>query len=100
MVRLAPGGFGAMCRPSGPEQDLVEVIDADPLATLGTASAAEFGNRLPFLLKVLAAEEALSLQAHPLRGTGARGGSNGRTRVASPSTPATATTAIRGTSRS
>ncbi|MDH3010767.1 MULTISPECIES: mannose-6-phosphate isomerase, class I [Gordonia] len=60
-----PAGSARCVDPSGPEQHLVEVIDADPVATLGAASAAEFGNRLPFLLKILAAEEALSLQAHP-----------------------------------
>lgn len=41
------------------------VIAADPTAVLGSATVAEFGARLPFLLKVLAAEEPLSLQAHP-----------------------------------
>ncbi|MBA3490037.1 MAG: mannose-6-phosphate isomerase, class I, partial [Longispora sp.] len=44
---------------------LDEVIAADPESVLGTATAREFGGRLPFLLKVLAAEEPLSLQAHP-----------------------------------
>jgi len=44
---------------------LAEVIAEDPGATLGSASAAAFGPRLPFLLKVLAAAAPLSLQAHP-----------------------------------
>jgi mannose-6-phosphate isomerase len=43
---------------------LAEHISADPGGTLG-GIAAEFGDRLPFLLKVLAAAEPLSLQAHP-----------------------------------
>jgi mannose-6-phosphate isomerase len=35
------------------------------VAELGERSRAAFGDRLPFLLKVLAADEPLSLQAHP-----------------------------------
>lgn len=44
---------------------LLEVIEAEPVRVLGAAVAGEFGARLPFLLKVLAAAEPLSLQAHP-----------------------------------
>ncbi|HEV8560630.1 MAG TPA: mannose-6-phosphate isomerase, class I [Actinophytocola sp.] len=44
---------------------LLEVIAADPVSQLGSDAAARWGDRLPFLLKVLAAEEPLSLQAHP-----------------------------------
>ncbi len=44
---------------------LTELIGADPAALLGAPVLAEFGARLPFLLKVLAAEQPLSLQAHP-----------------------------------
>ena len=40
-------------------------IAADPVGWLGAASVARFGPRLPFLLKVLAAGQPLSLQAHP-----------------------------------
>ncbi|MFT4044145.1 MAG: mannose-6-phosphate isomerase, class I [Gordonia sp. (in: high G+C Gram-positive bacteria)] len=47
------------------DTDLLTVIDADPDFALGPGSTAAFGHRLPFLLKVLAAEEPLSLQAHP-----------------------------------
>ena len=46
----------------GPLNDL---IDADPVRELGEPSAAKFGPRLPFLLKVLAAGAPLSLQVHP-----------------------------------
>ncbi|MEV6659295.1 mannose-6-phosphate isomerase, class I [Nocardia fluminea] len=48
---------------SGP-RSLLEVLVADPAGELG-AVADTFGARLPFLLKILAAEEPLSLQAHP-----------------------------------
>jgi mannose-6-phosphate isomerase len=44
---------------------LIQVVAADPLGQLGQDCAGRWGNRLPFLLKILAAEEALSLQAHP-----------------------------------
>jgi mannose-6-phosphate isomerase len=44
--------------------DLAEWIAAEPEQALGTALAAQ-GARLPFLLKLLAAAEPLSLQAHP-----------------------------------
>ncbi|WP_445154975.1 mannose-6-phosphate isomerase, class I [Arthrobacter sp. Hor0625] len=44
---------------------LDELISGDPAHHLGGDSVAEFGPRLPFLLKVLAAEHPLSLQVHP-----------------------------------
>jgi mannose-6-phosphate isomerase len=50
---------------AGESRGLPEVIDADAHAALGSDVANAFGPRLPFLLKVLAAEEPLSLQAHP-----------------------------------
>jgi mannose-6-phosphate isomerase len=43
------------------------VIAADPDRELGPRCVARFGPRLPFLLKVLAAEKALSIQVHPSR---------------------------------
>ncbi|HST47422.1 MAG TPA: mannose-6-phosphate isomerase, class I [Jatrophihabitans sp.] len=46
---------------------LDELIAADPRHWLGEASLAAFGPRLPFLMKVLAAERALSIQVHPSR---------------------------------
>lgn len=44
---------------------LAELIAVDPDYHLGQRSIARFGKRLPFLLKVLAAGQPLSLQAHP-----------------------------------
>jgi mannose-6-phosphate isomerase len=44
---------------------LHQAIAADPEALLGRPQVERFGQRLPFLLKVLAAETPLSLQAHP-----------------------------------
>lgn len=46
------------------ERSLLEVVSAEPGRELG-AAATRFDGRLPFLLKILAAEEPLSLQAHP-----------------------------------
>jgi mannose-6-phosphate isomerase len=44
---------------------LNHAIAADPEALLGRPVVQRFGARLPFLLKVLAADSPLSLQAHP-----------------------------------
>ncbi|ACZ31558.1 mannose-6-phosphate isomerase, class I [Xylanimonas cellulosilytica DSM 15894] len=41
------------------------MIVGDPQGTLGRHVSDEFGPRLPYLLKVLAADRALSLQVHP-----------------------------------
>jgi len=46
---------------------LDDVIAADPDRELGRGSVARFGPRLPFLLKVLSAAQALSIQVHPSR---------------------------------
>ncbi|WP_436492087.1 mannose-6-phosphate isomerase, class I [Actinokineospora sp. HUAS TT18] len=50
---------------AGSDESLIKHIEADPEAELGADNAARWGNRLPFLLKILAVEEPLSLQAHP-----------------------------------
>jgi mannose-6-phosphate isomerase len=44
---------------------LTERIAVDPSGVLGRRVVEQFGPRLPYLLKVLAAERPLSLQAHP-----------------------------------
>ena len=59
----APSGVE---RPAG-HTTLDAVIAADPVGELGGLCASEFGGRLPFLLKVLAAKQALSIQVHPSR---------------------------------
>jgi mannose-6-phosphate isomerase len=61
-----PSAPSGVRRPGG-ETTLDKVIAADPPRELGAACAARFGGRLPFLLKVLAAEKALSIQVHPSR---------------------------------
>ncbi|MFI6108672.1 mannose-6-phosphate isomerase, class I [Streptomyces sp. NPDC051310] len=52
-------------RPGAP--DLAAAIAADPAGELGTATLAAHGPHLPFLLKLLAADRALSVQVHPTR---------------------------------
>jgi mannose-6-phosphate isomerase len=59
----APSGLDR----EGRHATLDAVIAADPVGELGAECAARFGGRLPFLLKVLAAEKALSIQVHPSR---------------------------------
>ena len=49
------------------EISLDQVIAAAPELELGEATAERFNGRLPFLLKVLAARKALSIQLHPDR---------------------------------
>jgi mannose-6-phosphate isomerase len=59
-----PGDPAFLEEPGG-EVSLLQAVVADPEGQLGAAARARFGDALPFLLKVLAAEEPLSLQAHP-----------------------------------
>jgi len=50
---------------AGMGMDLSSAIAQDPVTMLGRRTAERFGNTLPFLMKVLAADQALSIQAHP-----------------------------------
>jgi mannose-6-phosphate isomerase len=58
-------GAPAQVERQGRRVSLAEVVSADPAGWLGGPVVDRFGPRLPFLLKVLAAEAPLSLQAHP-----------------------------------
>jgi mannose-6-phosphate isomerase len=49
----------------GGPRPLDELIRSDPAGMLGPGVADRFGGELPFLLKVLAAAEPLSIQCHP-----------------------------------
>ena len=60
---VAPAGLGTLDR----------VIQDDPIGVLGSEVCDRFGNELPFLLKVLAAAEPLSIQAHPSHEQARRG---------------------------
>lgn len=52
-------------RADGSETSLLSLVRGDPGHHLGEQCVRRWGDRLPFLFKVLAADEPLSLQAHP-----------------------------------
>ncbi|MCW2734268.1 MAG: mannose-6-phosphate isomerase, type 1 [Mycobacterium sp.] len=58
-------GDPAWLEGDGAERSLLDTITSDPEGQLGAATRERFGDTLPFLAKVLAADEPLSLQAHP-----------------------------------
>ncbi|VXC00753.1 mannose-6-phosphate isomerase [Arthrobacter sp. 9V] len=60
-----PDSPSTAVHPNGVTQPLDALIASDPLRCLGSESIAEFGPRLPFLTKLLAAAQPLSLQVHP-----------------------------------
>lgn len=64
--RLAPGG-----------RSLAEVIAADPAGVLGPAVLERYGARLPYLLKLIAVAQPLSLQVHPTAEQAADGHARG-----------------------
>lgn len=47
------------------DEPLDALVERDPAGLLGARVRERFGDRLPFLLKVLAAEQPLSVQVHP-----------------------------------
>ena len=54
-------------------EPLDKLVAHDPVGVVGRASVEAFGPRLPFLLKIIAAAQPLSLQAHPSREQAAAG---------------------------
>ncbi|MET3720319.1 MULTISPECIES: mannose-6-phosphate isomerase, class I [unclassified Arthrobacter] len=64
-VGAHPGAPSMARRTDGSETPLDALIASDPEHFLGSESVAEFGPRLPFLAKLLAAAQPLSLQVHP-----------------------------------
>ena len=67
-----PGDPAWLETPSG-KTSLLDAVAANPEGQLGSAVRERFGDTLPFLVKVLAAEEPLSLQAHPSPGQAQEG---------------------------
>ncbi|WP_455710892.1 mannose-6-phosphate isomerase, class I [Streptomyces misionensis] len=61
-----PSGPAHLTR-DGQTLTLLDVVSGDPDQELGRECAARFDGRLPFLLKILAAEAPLSIQVHPDR---------------------------------
>jgi mannose-6-phosphate isomerase len=55
----------SMVRTAGAEISLMTLIEEHPVELLGDGTARRFNSRLPFLFKVLAAAQPLSIQAHP-----------------------------------
>ncbi len=68
-----PADPSVLLHADGAQTSLLEALHADPDRHLGARCAQRWGARLPFLLKVLAAEEPLSLQAHPSSAQAAEG---------------------------
>lgn len=68
-----PADPSVLLHADGTRTSLLEAIHADPDYHLGRCCRRRWGSRLPFLLKVLAAEEPLSLQAHPSAAQAAEG---------------------------
>lgn len=60
-----PADSSVLLHADGHQTSLLNALRADPQHQLGASCVQRWGRRLPFLLKVLAAEEPLSLQAHP-----------------------------------
>ena len=58
-------GDPALLETDSGEHSLLQTVRDDPEGQLGAAVRSRFGDTLPFLMKVLAADEPLSLQAHP-----------------------------------
>jgi mannose-6-phosphate isomerase len=69
---------------AGARVSLLDAVAADPSEVLGERVVERFGPRLPFLLKVLAAAQPLSMQAHPEAGYASRAYAAERARGAGP----------------
>lgn len=63
-VGAHPAASSTLDGENGPVS-LAAAIAASPIGWLGAETVARFGTRLPYLLKLLAADAPLSLQAHP-----------------------------------
>lgn len=57
----------SVLRRSGTDRPLDQVIADNPIGELGADATQIFGGKLPFLLKILAVDQPLSLQTHPTR---------------------------------
>ncbi|MCY3632573.1 MAG: mannose-6-phosphate isomerase, class I [bacterium] len=57
----------SVLRRGGVDQLLSQAIAEDPVGELGADAVRSFGDELPFLLKILAVDQPLSLQTHPTR---------------------------------
>ncbi|OLT02976.1 mannose-6-phosphate isomerase, class I [Pseudonocardia sp. CNS-004] len=60
-----PADPSQLVHADGSRTSLLDALGADPKLTLGPERSERWESTLPFLMKVLAADEPLSLQAHP-----------------------------------
>ncbi|MHA6617338.1 mannose-6-phosphate isomerase, class I [Pseudonocardia sp. DLS-67] len=60
-----PADPSRLVHPDGGRTSLLDALGADPKQLLGPERTERWDSTLPYLLKVLAADEPLSLQAHP-----------------------------------
>lgn len=76
---MAEAWFGAyptspsVVETAGGATTLTALIEQDPDAALGADVVTQFGPRLPYLVKLIAADSPLSLQLHPAAGRAAEG---------------------------
>ncbi len=68
-----PGDPSHLVGRDGRRTSLLDAVRADPEGLLGADRSAKWSGNLPYLLKVLAADEPLSLQAHPSAAQAAEG---------------------------
>ena len=68
-----PGDPSYLVGADGGRTSLLDAVRSDPEGLLGADRSAKWSGNLPYLLKVLAADEPLSLQAHPSSAQAAEG---------------------------
>ena len=68
-----PGDPSYLVGRDGRRTSLLDAVRSDPEGLLGADRSAKWSGNLPYLLKVLAADEPLSLQAHPSAAQAAEG---------------------------
>ncbi|GGS95850.1 mannose-6-phosphate isomerase, class I [Planobispora rosea] len=78
-----PAGPSRLVR-DGRRRTLAEVIADDPVAELGHETVQRFGERLPYLVKLIAVDSPLSLQVHPTAAQAAAGHAAGDPHYADP----------------
>ncbi|MFO7400882.1 MAG: mannose-6-phosphate isomerase, class I [Actinomycetales bacterium] len=78
-----PSGSSTLVR-DGTELTLADAVAADPAGMLGDQVIERFGERLPYLMKLIAVERPLSLQVHPDAGQAAAGYARGDANYSDP----------------
>lgn len=68
-----PRGMAMVQRNGEAARSLQNLIEEEPTAILGQATAQRFANQIPYLLKILDVDKMLSIQAHPNKAEAERG---------------------------